>query len=96
MGECTKLAPMLHNRSLHSLTGSTDYLVATGGGKSEEIMKTAEEYDPKTCKWTQLPDMNKARKSHGSCSLNGRVYIFGRDSEKGIEFHCGGRFKPWK
>ena len=49
-------------------------------------MASADKYDIKHDKWTPLPDLNVARKSHSSCNMTERqkIYVFGGYNETGL------------
>ena len=40
-------------------------------------MKTGEYFDPKICKWTEMPKMNQCRFGVGCCVLNDNIYAIG-------------------
>lgn len=59
----------------HSACVIDSKIVVTGGVKAGRL---AEIYNPKTNKWAKLPNLNKYRANHASCSINSKVvYIFG-------------------
>lgn len=54
-------------------------------------------YDPKTDKWTKLPDMKERRMECGAVAINGFVYVTGGYSyTKGTYLQSMERFDPEK
>ena len=62
------------NPSLSTLTPNS--LILIGGANTRtinserpEFLASVDKYDIKLDKWTPLPDLNEARKSHSSCNM---------------------------
>jgi hypothetical protein len=48
------------------------------------LMKLFQVYDPASCCWQSLPDMQQPRYAHAVASLAGRVYALGGQASKAI------------
>ena len=48
-----------------------------GGFDGSRPLQTAEYFDPKVCKWTEMPKMNQCRFGVGCCVLNDNIYAVG-------------------
>lgn len=63
-----------------SVTVLAGMIFAMGGYDGHNRQSTAEKYDPATNQWTLLPNMNVARSDADATTLNGRIYITGKDA----------------
>ena len=50
-------------------------------GKKLKNLATIESYDPATARWTQEPDMLIGKSGHTTEVIDGKIYIFGGDSD---------------
>ncbi len=73
-------------RQLHSSTLLPNGLVLVAGGNNgfDNVLKSAELYNPATGKWTATGEMSAARESHSATMLpNGKVLVAGGADESG-------------
>merc|ERR1719232_743828 len=52
-------------------------MYVTGGGGGGQTMSSVDCYDPDTNTWSQMANMNIARRGHCLVSLHGRLYAIG-------------------
>jgi hypothetical protein len=78
-----RLPPLPYGAGAPGVAAIGGKIVVTGGanevlkpGNPGTIYRAAVAYDPKTRKWTRLPDMHHARHGHISVAADGRVYVF--------------------
>ncbi|WIA18794.1 hypothetical protein OEZ85_003478 [Tetradesmus obliquus] len=71
---------------LHAAVAGASGLLYVAGGRSQvnQVVATAEVYDPASCCWQSLPDMQQPRYAHAVASLAGRVYALGGQASKAI------------
>ena len=54
-----------------------DHKIYVTGGHDGEDVSSVDCYDPDTNTWSQVADMNVARKGHSLVSLHGRLFAIG-------------------
>ena len=57
------------------------------GGYSNGPMSSVDCYDPDTNTWSQMANMNIARRGHCLVSLHGRLYAIGGDGVDSVEVY---------
>ena len=55
--------------------------IVVSGGKANIDLQTVEQYIPSQNTWTKLPQMVNRKSLHALCSLNGKLFIVGRQCE---------------
>ena len=56
------------------------YLYLSGGNsfsRAKESSQKVHRFDIEKSKWTEAPDLNRARYQHSGCALSDTLYIFG-------------------
>ena len=78
-----RLPPVPVGTGSPGVTALDGKVVVTGGGdeivepgEDGFILKTAYAYDPKTNRWSRLPDMHNARHGHVTAGVDGHVFVF--------------------
>ena len=85
----SKKASIPKARIYLSVSAVDGKIYAMGGSlaidsKVENLLSTVEEYDPKTDKWTEMPDMPSARCVFSARAVNGKIYAMGGWDGKNI------------
>ena len=66
--------------------------VTEGQDDNEQTLSSVDCYDPDTNTWSQMANMNIARRGHSLVSLDGRLYaIGGHQVERSVEVYDPGR-----
>ena len=78
--EWSKISTMPTARSKSTSTLFQGHIVVSGG-KANIDLQTVEQYIPSQNTWTKLPQMVNRKSLHALCSLNGKLFIVGRQCE---------------
>ena len=69
---------MPNERRNHEVAALDNKIYVTGGrDNDQQIMSSVDCYDPDTNSWSQVANMNIARRYHTLVSLHGRLYAIG-------------------
>jgi Kelch motif len=83
-----ELAPLKHARAGLALVAVGDRLYAIGGVGEEGHVGPAEEYDPRTNKWTDLPPLPRPRDHVAGFAYEGKACVAGGRSPNTAQVHC--------
>ncbi|MFO8173890.1 MAG: kelch repeat-containing protein, partial [Longimicrobiales bacterium] len=56
------------------------YSIGGWSSDSSDYINDVYAYDPAAESWTEVSSMREARRGHGAVALNGRIYVFGRNT----------------
>eukprot|EP00250_Pteridium_aquilinum_P009919 c19028_g2_i1 orf=233-1582(-) len=73
---------MLTPRCLYAWASCGTYAYVAGGlTLANEVLQSAERYDPETETWEALPPMHECRKRCSGCLLDGKFYVLGGEND---------------
>lgn len=64
----------------------------TGTENEEQVLSSAEKYDPETKSWEPLPQMRQRRKLCSGCFMDNKFYVIGGVDQAGNGLTCGEAF----